>query len=307
MDAALEESFQNQLTTRKSFPFEVTEACLRYPAIHGLNSPEQMASWFSSEGKYFKALFDPATLSLEVAAKAAVALKSSDPEFFIHFLKAAAVLQAPDLIIRALSLLPALGDYGQLLPLLRTFGRHPDQRVRSKAVKMLCTLRPNKSLIERQMLSDEPRIRAGAIEALWYVNSRETPAILRSALADSHHRVFTNALVGLHLQPDGLAFENLTALAVHPDPLFRTAMAWAFGFMLDLRAIPVLESLATDCSVMVKKRALQSLLALQSLPLQSEEERPSVELDRTPPLSLGINSAKREVFKPRREFLWHPR
>jgi HEAT repeat protein len=43
----------------------------------------------------------------------------------------------------------------------------------------------------------------------------------------------------------------------------RAAMAWCFGFIQDERGIPSLYRLAKDGSVLVRKRALRSLLTLQ--------------------------------------------
>lgn len=250
---------------RQAFPEEVTEACLWYIAARGSDAAaKQMAQWLSVQSRYLEVLFDPASLTVEVAAKAATVLKEADENFFVKFFKLASNLAAPQQALRALSLLPSLGDYSSLLPLLRTFSHHADDRVRSKAVKLLCELRPNKTLIERQMQSSEPRVRASAIEALWHVRGEEIAGIFRSALSDSHHRVVVNALVGLHLQHDRSAFEKMTELAGHSEPLFRSAIAWAFGYILDKRAVATLEVLSRDASTMVRKRALRSLLALQS-------------------------------------------
>jgi HEAT repeat protein len=250
---------------RQVFPEEVTEACLWYIAARGSDAAaQQMAQWLSGHSRYLEVLFDPTSLSVEVAAKAAAVLKEADEHFFVKFFKLASNLAAPQQALRALSLLPAVGDYSVLLPLLRQLTHHTDDRVRSKAVKVLCELRPNKTLIERQMQSAEPRVRASAIEALWYVRGAETAGIFRLALSDTHHRVIANALVGLHLQQDGSAFEKMIELAAHREPLFRSAMAWALGYIMDKRAVPELEVLSKDPSIMVRKRALRSLLALQS-------------------------------------------
>jgi HEAT repeat protein len=249
---------------RQAFPEEVTEACLWYIAARGSDAAaQQMAQWLSMQGRYLEVLFDPASLSMEVAAEAAAVLKGADENFFVKFFKLASNLAAPQHALRALGLLPALGDYSSLLPLLRSFSHHTDDRVRSKAVKLLCELRPNKTLIERQMQSAEARVRASAIEALWHVRGEEIAGIFRSALSDPHHRVVGNALIGLHLQQDNSAFERITELAAHSEPLFRSVVAWALGYILDQRAVPTLEALSRDPSILVRKRALRSLRALQ--------------------------------------------
>jgi HEAT repeat protein len=78
-----------------------------------------------------------------------------------------------------------------------------------------------------------------------------------------NHRVIGNALVGLHLQGDPSALARLIELSDSSDPHFRVAMAWCFGFIRDESTIPLLYRLSQDSSVVVRKRALRSLLALQ--------------------------------------------
>jgi HEAT repeat protein len=55
----------------------------------------------------------------------------------------------------------------------------------------------------------------------------------------------------------------MTELAAHSEPLFRSVVAWALGYILDQRAVPTLEALSRDPSILVRKRALRSLRALQ--------------------------------------------
>jgi HEAT repeat protein len=250
---------------RQAFPAEVTEACLCYIAAHGLDTAaHQMTQWLTGRSRYLEVLFDPTLLSAEAATKAAGVLKEVDEYFFAKFFRVASEVDTPQKALRVLSLLPVLGDSPVLLPLLRSLGRYSDEGVRSKAVELLCELRSNKIPIERQMASDEPRVRARALEFLWYVRNKETSGIFRKALSDSHHRVIANALVGLHLQHDSSAFPKMVELAAHTDPLMRSAMAWSFGYILDKRAVPMLEVLSKDSSTMVRTRALRSLAAIQT-------------------------------------------
>jgi hypothetical protein len=195
----------------------------------------------------------------EVARKAFAVLKTVDPSFIINFLKASDRISSPQAILRALSVVPGLGDYSILIPWLRKLCIHADERVRSRSIKLFCELRPNKALIERQMQSDEPRVRANAIEALWHSRTLDATAFFKSATSDVNHRVVGNALVGLHLQGDPSAVTKMIELSQSPDPLFRAAMAWCFGFIRDERAISVLDVLSKDASARVRKRALASL------------------------------------------------
>ena len=100
-----------------------------------------------------------------------------------------------------------------MLPWLRQLSNHDDQRIRSLSVKQLCQLRPNKALIERQMRSSDPRVRANAIEALWHSKTSDAKELFTTAAADPHHRVVANALVGLHFQGDNSAFTRMTELS----------------------------------------------------------------------------------------------
>jgi len=248
---------------RQSFPGEIAEACLRYLGARGLDAAgRQIALWVASETGCLDPLFDPGCLPLDIGLKATAALREIDPQFLMKFLRAASALTAAPQLLRALTLLPSLGDYSAAIPLLRTSSHHADRHVKSKAVKLLCQLRPDKALVERQMLSDDPRVRASAIEALWRVHTPDAQAILHAAQADPHHRVVGNALVGLYLQKDPTAFESMVRLAKHPEPAFRATMAWAFGHIADKRAVPVLEGLSKDSFLTVRKRALNSLLIL---------------------------------------------
>jgi hypothetical protein len=249
---------------RKMFPREVAEACLWFIASHELNAAGRgMAFWLSTQGRYVDILFESDAVPADVACKALAALKTVDEAFLIRFMKAAEQISSPSAILRALSLVPALGDYSILIPWLRKLCVHTDERVKSRAVKLLCELRPNRALIERQMQSADPRVRANAIEALWRSRTPEATEIFQSAASDVHHRVVGNALVGLHLQDDPGALLKMIELSRHPDPLVRAAMAWCFGFIQDERAVPVLQDLSKDASMVVRKRALRSLLALQ--------------------------------------------
>ncbi len=248
---------------RKLFPSEVTQACLCYLAQKGLDaSGQKMALWLAAEVKYLKVVFDPSALPIETASKATAALVKADPHFLAKFLKEVEPLSVTPQILRALSLAPATGD-SALMPWLKRLTQHRDDRVRSRAVKLLCEIRPNKDQIERQMLDENARVRANAIEALWTLKTAEAAEIFKSALTDSNHRVVGNALVGLHLQGAPEAFAKITELCQSPQVAVRRAMAWCLGYIQDERGIALLQTLSKDAAPVVRNRALRSLLALQ--------------------------------------------
>lgn len=248
---------------RKTFPMEVTLACLCYIAQKGLDTVGQkMAFWLVAETKYLKVLLDPSALPLETASKAAAALIKADPQFLSKFLKEVEPLTLSPQILRALSLAPATAD-SALMPWLKKTTQHADDRIRSRAVKLLCEIRPNKGQLERQMLDENPRVRANAIEALWNLKTAEVTEIFKAALNDSNHRVVGNALIGLHLQGSPEAFKKIGELCQSPNVAVRRAMAWCLGYISDERGIALLQTLSQDAAPVVRNRAMRSLLAMQ--------------------------------------------
>jgi HEAT repeat protein len=117
------------------------------------------------------------------------------------------------------------------------------------------------------MTSEDARVRASAVEALVgrATNAEDARSVFRAALQDKNHRVVGNALVGLYSMGDKSALDEMIVLSKHKDHLFRAAMAWAMGFVKDIRAIPTLREMNSDPSLVVRKRALNSLLMLEKL------------------------------------------
>jgi HEAT repeat protein len=252
---------------RKMFPDEVAQACLVFIASHDLDDPPVrfMALWLSQQGRYADILFEADALEPDASRRALAVLKTVDPYFIPNFLKATDRISSPRAILRALRIVPGLGDYSILIPWLRKLSAYPDERVKSRSVKLLCELRPsNMYLVDRQMQSADPRVRANTLEALWRSRTPEALAHFKSAASDLHHRVAGNALVGLYLQGDPSALDRMIELSNRADLQFQAAMAWSLGFTHDERTVPVLEVLSKAKSARVRNRALASLLALQS-------------------------------------------
>lgn len=259
---------------REESPEQTVEGCLWYLSINGIESAgRHMGAWVADGQRYFDVLLDPVLLPLEAALKATAAMKDLDAAFFSKFFRAAATRSSPVFIDRALALLPVIGDCSAFY-LLRNLNRYADDSTRAhtrlKAVKPKSGSPIYKPLLERRLQSEDPRARSSALEAIWHVQTEETNAIFCAALADTHHRVIGAALVGLHLQGEQFAFEKMIQLSTHKEPLFRAAMAWALGFVKDPRTTPVLEMLGRDLTPVVRKRALKSLLALESEPESDE-------------------------------------
>jgi len=253
---------------RDVYPNEVCRVCVPYigscdgdPA-----TVEQILVWLKSS-KYFELLIDSQFLGLEEARRAAEALRAEDPRFFLNFSRLAVegTLNQDQhaSLTRALALLEGLTDYSVLFPWLRALAGSSDERIRSQSVKALCKLRANSPLILRQLKAEDGRVRANAIEALWHVQTPEAAAIFQEALADGHHRVVVNALIGLYRQHDPSAVGTLLAYAGHSSELYRIAVIWAIGHLEEMQGVPVLKKLAAqDDSELVRQKASKVLEAL---------------------------------------------
>lgn len=273
---------------RESSPERLDRACdqvarLSVREIAALDrgaSAHPMLSWLIAEGRYLCLLLEPDFLSLEEATRVANVMREADPGFFLNFQNLSQERRTEiDLrwLDRAAQLFNQLGNSSVLLPWLRSLTNHADERIRSKAVKLLCELRPNAALVERQLRSCDARVRANAIEALWAAPSREATAIFREALSDPSHRVVVNALVGLHACNPDDAFEALAKLCKHTEPMFRAAAAWGIGRVGDRRGIPVVTELASDPSPIVRARALRVLAALVGESAPAADQQPGPE------------------------------
>lgn len=247
---------------REIYPDDVMRACIRYIGQSEDDNPvvREMAVWLSTNESYIPVLFDPEFFSLPQAQRAASVLKNADAKFFVRLTRLTGEKEREaESISRALAVLSGIGDYSVLIPWLRSLSRHTNKKIRSKAVKSLCGIRSNKSLIERQLQSEDPRVRANAIEAIWHAHNPDTVRLFRSALSDPHHRVVTNALVGLYYSEVLLALKMMIDLARHPSPMFRAAMAWALGHIGAPDGVAALKVLAEDSSRVVRTKALQVL------------------------------------------------
>ena len=284
---------------RKVFPEQAAEACLAYMATRGLDAAAQsMAYWLSVDHVYMAVLLDPDGLPPEVASKAIAVVKNVDLQFLSKFAKASAGTKIAACDLACLE--PGACD--------RRF-QHPH----SVACAVCAPIRtsvsvlapPNcsancartKGLIERQMQSDDPRVRSGAIEALWNSKTEDAKLIFRAALSDTHHRVVGNALVGLYLLGDTHVLNDMVELSGHKDHLFRGAMAWAMGYVRDTRAIPALQELVRDRSAMVRKRAAAGLVILEAA-LTPESATVSVP---EPPAAPAFDAPAAESFESEAE------
>lgn len=291
---------------RQAFPQKVALACIGYIAENGLDAAGQkMAYWLMIENKDLGILLDSEAVSEDAAKSVVRALSRWNFLFLARFVDEVKQISQPVRLQRALSLVPAVGDYTVLIYWLRALSSKSDGRIRSRAVKLMCDARPNISQIRRLLVCDrDARVRSNALEALWHVKIPEAIPILTLGLSDRHHRVVGSALVGLYLHGDASVMQRILVLCDSHQAPFRAAMAWCLGFILNKDGIPLLQKLSEDRSAMVRQRAKQSLLSLQSLVSNDENESVDVSEVSADTSSADQSEPARVGHYPLSERLW---
>jgi len=224
----------------------------------------------SGDEIYLRYLTDADGLTREEAVNAARLMASRDKRFYVKLADFAGDSLPDDRVTRVLQIAEALGAAGLMVPWLRRMTQHPDGHIRQKAVMIMCQAGSNPLLVERQLRSTDARVRANAVESLWSVATPTARMLLEHAVRDPHHRVATNALVGLFLHGDASAIERLSNLTRHTSPAFRIAAAWALGLTGKPEAWPALNALRDDPVPHVRESALR---ALEKVP---EPPRPDI-------------------------------
>src|SRR4051794_1776285 len=236
---------------RRAYPDEIARLGLAYLSEKGPDDVgKQVVGWLCNGNRYLPLLLDRKLLTLEAAAKMIKLFRDAELQFFPKF---AGLISQTEVqcnsreLQSAIELVMRLGNYDALSFPIRALTNHQDPCVQSKGVKALWHLLPNTSAIQhRHFHSEDARVRANAIEAIWRSNTPEAESIFLSALRDTDHRVILNALVGRYFVGDAGAFDKMVELSKHESAKVRRAAVWAFGFILDRRARPVLEQLVCD-------------------------------------------------------------
>jgi HEAT repeat protein len=276
---------------RDSYPTDMARLCVLHIAENGLDQlGRKVLGWLCHENLYLGPLLDPEFLSLALAHRAFEVFRLSDSQFSLRF---SDVLTPDDpnfdraLLPRALDLLLGLENYRAFLGHIKVLTRDTNPHIRSKAVKAICQIRPNRFVVDNQVQAKDARVRANAIEALWHIATDEAAEVFRLAVADSNHRVVFNALVGLYFLCDPTALPRMLELAESNSVEFRRAAAWALGFIGEPKARSVLEKLQSDQSTEVRANAMQALARLRPEPEGTAERSEPLHELTAPELSIA--------------------
>lgn len=165
---------------------------------------------------------------------------------------------------RALEILDAVSDCTRLVPFLMKLQRHPNKRIQSKAALLTVRAHRNVDWLQSQINSQDPRIRANAIEGLRVAHPSEKEiGLLWKSTTDVHHRVASTALLVLfengHAEKAGEALEKMANSLGEP---YRAAAAWAMGESGDARFIELVRGMARTDTGMARRCAFKASVAL---------------------------------------------
>jgi hypothetical protein len=212
------------------------------------------------------ALLDKRILADEPAIALARNLSMAEPLLDVRLVRKMLANAAGDIravkaesALRMLTLVEQISDCSRLSSYLVQLMRHPSPPVRSKVALLMGKSNLNLSRIKSFLASDDPRLRANAVESLWGRGDKAVITMLWELSKDANRRVAMNALVGLCKAGDRAAYEQLMNAAASHDPVMRAGTAWAMGEIQDAQFAEVLGKLTQDEDLKVRSLAQRSL------------------------------------------------
>jgi hypothetical protein len=222
----------------------------------------------SAEAAFLDRLCDPVVISAAEALEIAKRIHRLDPRFDARVIRHIAGGTSGGQVNektaeRLLEMMPEFSDLGRMLPMLAQLLRHPNPRIRSKAVLLAGRAGMGARLAETCLRHEDKRVRANAVEALWGNPAKEARPILNAAAFDSDNRVAANAVLGLYKLGDTRAIGLVEKMARHPSATFRSSAAWVIKETGDPRFIGTLGKLASDGDARVRQNVFRAFAPIR--------------------------------------------
>jgi hypothetical protein len=229
-----------------------------------------LAALLVRQESFFERLANPGRCPCESAVQLFKRLLAVDP--FLDF-KLARMLPGrndanPDRVltgghaVRAIDILDQTSTGQRLLPVIGHLPNSADARIAAKATLFVGRRVNNPAWIAKQMLSEDDRLRANAVEGAWGTTSDDAIRILKSCVEDANNRVAGNALIGLHRAGCPGVAEHALAMSESKEPGRRSTAAWAMGKIGSPAFIDRLTALLRDQHPNVRSTAIRSLVAI---------------------------------------------
>ena len=177
---------------------------------------------------------------------------------------------------RALDILDQTSPGQRLLSVVGHLPNSSDARISAKAALFVGHRVSNPAWLEKQLVREDPRVRANAVESAWGSKSEPAIRILEECANDSNNRVAGNALIGLHLAGCPDVTLKVIGMSLADDPGRRSAAAWVMGKIGSPDFVDCLTTLIRDTNPKVRSTALRSLAEIR----RSETKRLELEAER---------------------------
>jgi hypothetical protein len=226
---------------------------------------------------FFERLTDPGRSSLASAVATFRCLLKFDPslEFRLAFLLPRRNNLIPRKVLtrtnaeRAIDILERTSEGQRLFSVLGHLTNDGDPGISAKAALFVGRRTENPDWTAKQLLSDNERLRANALEAFWGSSTPESLRILNECVRDQNNRVAGNALVGLHQGGHPGVEDEALAMSQAEDPERRVTAVWAMGRIGMASFTGRLTELLKDEDPHVRSMAIRSLATIR----QQEKQR----------------------------------
>jgi len=256
-----------------------------------------LAGLLIRQESFFARLTNPSGRSLESAVRLFRCLLRADP---MLDLKLARMLSGrndvdPDNVLtkenaaRAIDILEQTSRGPRLFSVLGHLTTSADAKISAKAALFVGRRMDNPNWTAKQLLSENDRVRANALEAFWGSASHASLRILRECVSDGNNRVAGNALVGLHVAGHPGAEEVAISMSFAEDPGRRATAAWAMGRIGMPTFTRRLLELLGDESPNVRSAASKALARIESIekPLLNSTAADSIEIEESPEIPVS--------------------
>lgn len=269
-------------TSRQDFLAGVLEALKKPLATRGYRF---LVTLLASNGLLFECVAARCLTRGEAVAlaRAAVSIEAGLDVWLAEKLAAEAASESSKLddgdIARVLAVLDEISVSLRGAPALKALFAHPNARIRSKAALIVGRARQNPGWADRQLKSDDPRVRANSVEALWGGEDESCREVFSSAVCDPNCRVAGNGAIGLYRLGDTRAISILHGMSGSASAEFRPTAAWCMGETRDPRFLCALRQMVRENEGKPRQIALGAIARIrQNMARMAEAGRLRVEI-----------------------------
>ena len=177
-------------------------------------------------------------------------------------------------VTRVLDILHEISAGPRLILLLNHLTHSANQQIASKATMLIAQRMQNNQAVENYLASDDPRVRASTVEALWGIKTPFARRTMKACLQDPNNRVAGNALFGLFLLDDQSVNGLVERMLRDERPMFRATAAWIMGQIGKPEFRDSLQQALKDRELSVRQAARRALKTIHQAVLAAQPLAP---------------------------------